>query len=74
MSGVRKRNPQVNAVISPMIMDRILSRAAGMGAAKSEYASLVIQYWFAEGCPPVNETERRLLDKIRPTGSNGSGR
>lgn len=34
-----------------------------MGATKSEYASLIIQLWYAKGCPPVNEVEMRLLEK-----------
>jgi hypothetical protein len=60
---VRKRNPQVNAVISPPIMAQIINRAAAINATKSEYASLVIQFWFAQGCPPVTEAERLLPAK-----------
>jgi hypothetical protein len=62
---VRKRNPQVNAVLSPHIMEELIKRAVSMDATKSEYASLVIQHWFAKGCPPVNEVEQRLLEKSR---------
>jgi hypothetical protein len=58
---VRKRNPQVNAVVTPTIMEQLLRRAAGLGATKSEYASLVIRFWVAQGCPPVNEREQLLL-------------
>lgn len=62
---MRKRNPQVNAVLSPQIMEELVKRAAAMDATKSEYASLIIQHWFAKGCPPVNEVEQRLLEKTR---------
>lgn len=58
-ASVRKRNPQVNAVVSPAIMEALVLRAQAAGATKSEYAALIIQQWFANGCPPVSESERR---------------
>lgn len=60
---MRKRNPQVNAVLSPQIMEELVKRAVAMDATKSEYASLIIQQWFAKGCPPVNEVEQRLQER-----------
>ena len=39
-------------------MDQIVKRAAAMGATKSEYAALIIHYWYAQGGPPINERDR----------------
>jgi hypothetical protein len=50
-------------VLSPQIMEELVKRAVAMDATKSEYASLIIQQWFAKGCPPVNEVEQRLLER-----------
>jgi hypothetical protein len=50
-------------------MERIVIRAAALDATKSEFASLVIQYWFAQGCPPVNAAEQRLLANA-PSGAS----
>ena len=69
---MRKRNPQVNAVVSPKIMERILSRAAALNATKSEFTSLVIQHWFAQGCPPVNAADQRLGASPPPGVPNGA--
>lgn len=52
-------------------MEQIVKRAAGLGATKSEYAALIIQLWFAQGCPPVNETEQRLM-MAGPAGGGAS--
>ena len=45
-------------MVSPQIMDQIVKRAAAMGATKSEYAALIIHYWYAQGGPPINERDR----------------
>jgi hypothetical protein len=58
-------------VVSQQIMDELIKRAAAMDATKSEYASLIIKYWFAKGCPPVNEVEQRLLERDGRDGRDG---
>jgi len=70
---VRKRNPQVNAVVTPIVMEQLLRRAAALGATKSEYASLVIRFWVAQGCPPVNEREQLLLASAASPSPPASG-
>lgn len=57
---MRKRNPQVNAVLPSFIHEEINKRAIARDVSKSEFASKIIQKWYADGCPPVDDIEKAL--------------
>jgi len=57
---MRKRNPQINAVLPSFIHEEISKRAHARDVSRSEFASKIIQKWYAEGCPPVDDIEKAL--------------
>ena len=59
-NDVSKRNPQICSTLPAFIDDEITQRAKLRDVSKSEFASKIIQKWFADGCPPVDDVEKAL--------------
>jgi hypothetical protein len=64
---VRKRNPQVNAALSPEIDLLIAARAKALGITKSKFVALVVEAWRRNGARAVSEADEALLGRSRPT-------
>jgi len=63
---VRKRSPQINAVPHQVVTNAIIAKAGILGVKKTKYASLVLEKWFSDGCPPVTEldaTARKIFER-----------
>lgn len=52
---------QINARVSDNLHSVILERAKLIEETQGGYLSLIAQWWYAQGNPPVNEYEARLL-------------
>ena len=52
---------QINARVPDNLHGIILERANLIEETQGGYLSLIAQWWFAQGHPPVNEYEARLL-------------
>ena len=48
------------------VIAEIERRAAGIDKKKGTYAALVLEKWFADGCPPVTEADRLVQLSKRP--------
>lgn len=42
------------------IIQEIISRGDALDKTKSNYAALVLEKWFSDGCPPVSEADRLM--------------
>jgi hypothetical protein len=42
------------------IIEEIVSRSDALDKTKSSYAALILEKWFADGCPPVSESDRLM--------------
>jgi hypothetical protein len=56
---------QINARIPDNLHSLILERAALIEETQGGYLGLIAQWWFAQGHPPVNEYEARVLAQLR---------
>lgn len=56
---------QINARIPDNLHSLILERAALIEETQGGYLGLIAQWWFAQGHPPVNEYEARILAQHR---------
>lgn len=61
--SVRKRNPQVNAALSPEIDALIATRAKALGITKSKFVALVVERWRRSGAKAVSEADEALLGR-----------
>jgi len=52
---------QINARLPDNLHDLISERANMIEETQGGYLSLIAQWWYAQGFPPVNEYEARLL-------------
>jgi hypothetical protein len=52
---------QINARISDHLHEIISERAGLIEETQGGYLGLIVQWWFAQGYPPVNEYEARVL-------------
>lgn len=43
------------------IIAEIVSRGDAIDKTKSNFAALILEKWFADGCPPVSETDRLMV-------------
>lgn len=57
---MRKRNPQISVVLPTFIHEEINKRSTTRDVSRAEFASKIIQKWFADGCPPVDDIEKAL--------------
>ena len=57
---------QINARVSDNLHGLIMERASLLEETQGGYLGLIAQWWFAQGHPPVNEYEARLLEQKRP--------
>ena len=60
---------QINARVPDTLHELINERAQLIEETQGGYLGLIAQWWFAQGHPPVNEYEARLLSQ-RKTGSS----
>lgn len=56
---------QINARVPDNLHSLILERAHLMEETQGGYLSLIAQWWYAQGHPPVNEYEARVLAQKR---------
>jgi hypothetical protein len=54
---------QINARVPDNLHGLILERANLIEETQGGYLGLIAQWWFAQGHPPVNEYEARLLSQ-----------
>jgi hypothetical protein len=52
---------QINARVPDALHDVITQRAQMLEETHGGYLSLIAQWWFAQGHPPVTEYEARLI-------------
>jgi len=64
---VRKRNPQVNAALSPEIDELIGVRAKALGITKSKFVALIVERWLRNGARAVSEADEALLGRFGQT-------
>ena len=60
---------QINARVPDNLHGLILERANLIEETQGGYLGLIAQWWFAQGHPPVNEYEARLLSQKKPRES-----
>lgn len=54
------------------IIDAVIARGDALDKTKSNYAAMILEKWFADGCPPVSEADR--LMQIAKQADKKSGR
>lgn len=42
------------------IVAEIIARGEALDKKKGTYAALILEKWFADGCPPVTESDRLM--------------
>lgn len=42
------------------IIAEIVARGDALDKTKSNYAAMILEKWFADGCPPVSESDRLM--------------
>jgi hypothetical protein len=57
---------QINARVPDNLHGLILERAKLIEETQGGYLGLIAQWWFAQGHPPVNDYEARLLSQKKP--------
>lgn len=57
---------QINARVPDNLHGLILERANLIEETQGGYLGLIAQWWFAQGHPPVNEYEARMLSQKKP--------
>jgi hypothetical protein len=62
---------QINARLPDHLHDLIRERAGLLEETQGGYLSLIAQWWYAQGHPPVNDYEARVLAHKKP-GSESS--
>ena len=59
---------QINARVSDSLHELIAERANLIEETQGGYLGLIVQWWYAQGHPPVSEYEARLLSQRKPRG------
>lgn len=57
------RKKQINARLPDNIYGQIADRARLMEETRGAYLGLIVQWWFAQGTPPVRHDEARRLPR-----------
>lgn len=60
---------QINARVPDTLHEIISERANLLEETQGGYLGLIAQWWFAQGFPPVNEYEARLMAQRKSTGA-----
>jgi hypothetical protein len=60
---VMGQKKQINARVPDNLHGLIVERANLIEETQGGYLGLIAQWWFAQGHPPVNEYEARLLSQ-----------
>lgn len=59
---IAKDNVSVSTVVRRVVASEIDRRRALLNnTSRSEFVALILEQWFAKGCPPVNEPDRMML-------------
>lgn len=62
MGQISKDNVSVSTVVRKGIVAEIDRRRGLLNdTSRSEFVSLILEYWFSKGCPAVNEPDRLML-------------
>lgn len=62
---------QINARVPDTLHELINERARLIEETQGGYLGLIAQWWFAQGHPPVNEYEARLLAQRKSSAKSG---
>lgn len=70
MSGMSRSNvaETLGIHLRNEIIEEIEKRAASIDKKKGTYAALILEKWFADGCPPVTEADRLIQASKKPAG------
>lgn len=60
---------QINARVPDALHELINERAKLIEETQGGYLGLIAQWWFAQGHPPVNDYEARMLNQRRTATS-----
>lgn len=63
---------QINARVPDTLHELINERARLIEETQGGYLGLIAQWWFAQGHPPVNEYEARLLSQRKGGGGKSN--
>lgn len=62
MGKISKENVSVSTVVRRVVVDEIDRRRTLLNnTSRSEFVALILEQWFAKGCPAVNEPDRLML-------------
>jgi hypothetical protein len=60
MGKIGKGKKQFGVVLSSPLARHIEGRAKSLGFTSSRYTAMIIEYWAAQGHPPVSEPDRLM--------------
>lgn len=63
MSGPAQGKKTISFEYDVTRREIIMARAARLDRSLNRYIVEIIDLWFAQGCPPVDEIEERILGK-----------
>jgi hypothetical protein len=63
---------QINARVPDTLHELINERAQLIEETQGGYLGLIAQWWFAQGHPPVNDYEARLLSQRKSSSAKTS--
>lgn len=68
--GKTKDADTLGVHIRKEIIAEIVARGEALDKKKGSYAALILEKWFADGCPPVTEADR-LMQIAKATAAKG---
>jgi hypothetical protein len=68
LTNTMGQKKQINARVPDTLHDLINERARLIEETQGGYLGLIAQWWFAQGQPPVNDYEARLLSQQKVNG------
>jgi len=71
MGRIGKNKTLISISIPQAWRDEIDSRAAALSLTRAAYATMILERWWAEGCPAISEPDRLMQLTCKIKGAPG---
>ena len=72
MGRIGKNKTLVSISIPTEWRDEIDRRAAALSLTRAAYVTMILEQWWAKGCPAISEHDRLMQINAKPTGSSAN--
>jgi hypothetical protein len=72
MGRIGKNKTLVSISIPIEWRDEIDRRATALSLTRAAYVTMIIEQWWAKGCPAISEPDRLMQINAQPTGSSAN--